>query len=71
MEDTATKKRIKRKFTPEYKRSAVALTKTPGRTATDVGKSLGIAVSLLGKWCRAEEVEGKDAHRGQGNRTGS
>lgn len=62
-------KKPKRKFTAEYKRSAVNLANSPGRTITDVAQSLGVGISLLGKWCKAQKIEGKEAFRGQGNRT--
>ena len=41
--------RIRRTFTPQFKREAVALLKQ-GRSATDVAHSLGIARSLLQRW---------------------
>src|SRR5258705_4893365 len=41
--------RIRRTFTPQFKKDAVALLKE-GRSATDVARSLGIARSLLQRW---------------------
>jgi len=41
--------RIRRTFTPQFKKDAVALLKE-GRSATDVAHSLGIARSLLQRW---------------------
>ena len=69
MEDGKREKKARRKFTAEFKSSAVSLARSPGRTITDVAKSVGVGVSLLAKWCQADLAEGKDAFRGQGNRT--
>lgn len=41
--------RIRRTFTPQFKKDAVALLKE-GRSASDVARSLGIARSLLQRW---------------------
>ena len=41
--------RIRRTFTPQFKKDAVALLKE-GRSASDVAHSLGIARSLLQRW---------------------
>jgi transposase len=45
----ARNSRIRRTFTPQFKKEAVALLKQ-GRSATDVAQSLGIARSLLQRW---------------------
>ena len=45
----ARNSRIRRTFTPQFKKEAVALLKQ-GRSATDVVQSLGIARSLLQRW---------------------
>ena len=39
-----------RKFTPEFKREAVRLVQTSGRTVEQVADDLGIGRSTLGKW---------------------
>jgi len=41
--------RVRRTFTPQFKKDAVALLKE-GRSASDVARSLGIARSLLQRW---------------------
>jgi transposase-like protein len=41
--------RVRRTFTPQFKRDAVALLRE-GRSATEVAQSLGIARSLLQYW---------------------
>jgi transposase len=45
----ARNNRIRRTFTPQFKKDAVALLKE-GRSASDVARSLGIARSLLQRW---------------------
>ena len=45
----ARNSRIRRTFTPQFKKDAVALLKE-GRSASDVARSLGIARSLLQRW---------------------
>jgi transposase len=52
----ARNSRIRRTFTPQFKKEAVALLKQ-GRSATDVAQSLGIARSLLQRW--KEQLEQK------------
>jgi len=39
--------RVRRTFTPEFKRDAVHLVVTEGRTVSEVARNLGIARSLL------------------------
>ena len=41
--------RVRRTFTPQFKKDAVALLRE-GRSATEVAQSLGIARSLLQRW---------------------
>ncbi len=47
--------RIRRTFTPQFKKDAVRLLRT-GRSATDVAESLGIVRSLLLRW--RDQLEG-------------
>jgi transposase len=61
--------RIRRTFTPQFKKDAVALLKE-GRSASDVARSLGIARSLLQRW--KEQLDCKrppEVFPGSGNRT--
>jgi transposase len=61
--------RIRRTFTPQFKKDAVGLLKQ-GRTATDVAQSLGIARSLLQRW--KDQLERKrpaEVFPGQGVRS--
>ena len=50
--------RIRRTFTPQFKKDAVRLLRT-GRSATDVAESLGIVRSLLLRW--RDQLEGSSA----------
>jgi transposase len=61
--------RIRRTFTPQFKKDAVALLKQ-GRTATDVAQSLGIARSLLQRWKdQLEKKRPAEVFPGQGIRS--
>lgn len=42
--------RVRRTFTPEFKRDAVRLVVTEGKTVSEVARNLGIARSLLQRW---------------------
>ena len=42
--------RVRRTFTPEFKRDAVALVTREGKTVSEVARNLGIARSLLQRW---------------------
>ena len=45
-------KRVQRDFTDEFKREAVRLTQTSGRTIRQVADDLGIGLSTLARWRR-------------------
>jgi|TARA_Y100001933_G_C19008915_1_gene567874 transposase len=57
----------RRKYTDEYKREAVELTRLPGATVTAVARDLGINAHMLGKWRTAIEKHGQEAFPGQGH----
>jgi transposase len=53
--------RVRRTFTPEFKRDAVALVEREGRTVSEVARNLGVARSLLQRWidqARDQERDG-------------
>ena len=60
--------RVRRTFTPQFKRDAVALVKK-GKTITEVARSLGVARSLLQRWKEQLDVESTEAFPGRGNTT--
>jgi len=45
-------KRTRRDFTEDFRREAVRLTQTSGRTISQVAKDLGIGLSTLTRWKR-------------------
>ena len=51
--------RVRRTFTPEFKRDAVALVTREGKTVSEVARNLGIARSLLQRWI--EQLADRDA----------
>ncbi len=61
--------RVRRTFTPQFKRDAVGLVKR-GRTITEVARSLGIARSLLQRWREQLDERSAEAFPGQGNASG-
>lgn len=59
------KARRRRKFTPEFKRDAVALVTDTGRSIAEVARDLGIYDSTLGNWVKASRAnndEDEDLH---------
>ena len=61
--------RVRRSFTPEFKRDAVRLVQE-GKTLTEVAQNLGIARSLLQYWKKQLEGARPDAFPGRGNASG-
>ena len=61
--------RVRRNFTPEFKRDAVRLLRG-GRSVTDVAESLGVARSLLQRWREQIEASSDEAFPGRGKQTG-
>ncbi len=59
-------KKTRRKFSPEFKREAVALADQSGQTITGVARDLGIAANLLGWWKRELREHKDQAFGGQG-----
>ena len=57
--------RVRRSFTPQFKRDAVDLVKR-GKTVTEVARSLGVARSLLRRWQEQLELKSDDAFPGHG-----
>ena len=58
--------RVRRSFTPQFKRDAVALVQQ-GKSVTEVARSLGIARSLLQRWKEQLETKKEEAFPGNGN----
>lgn len=62
-------KKTRRRYSEEYKREAVRMLEAGGRPGSAIARSLGIDVSLLYRWRTELSEDGKDAFRGNGNRT--
>ena len=45
------------KYSPEFRRDAVAMVLDEGRSIAEVGRSLGVNPGTLGNWVAAERVE--------------
>ena len=58
--------RVRRNFTPQFKKDAVALVQQ-GKTVTEVAQNLGIARSLLQRWKEQLAQRSEEAFPGQGN----
>jgi len=56
----------RRRYDAEFKRNAIALSQEPGRSASNVEQSLGIANGLIGRWKRQLEKNGELAFPGNG-----
>jgi transposase len=52
--------RVRRTFTPEFKRDAVKLVVKEGKTASEVSRNLGIARSLLQRWIEQDSIQERD-----------
>ena len=49
-------RRGRRKFSDEFKRDAVEIVRTSGKSIAEVARELGIYDSSLGNWVRQDEV---------------
>ena len=54
----------RRKYSEEFKREAVGLTRQPGASVSEVARDIGVGANLLFRWRRA--FEGKKAFPGSG-----
>lgn len=59
-------RRTRRKYSPEFKREAVALASQPGQTVVGVAADLGIGAGLIQRWKREFSRHGQQAFIGQG-----
>lgn len=56
----------RREYSPEFKREAVELSRTPGVTVARIAEELGIGANMLSRWRREQAADGEKAFRGQG-----
>lgn len=61
--------KAQRTCTQEFKREAVLLAQTSGKSLTQVAKDLGIADSTLSPWCQRSQQHGEEAFPGSGHQT--
>ena len=59
----------KRVFTPEFKREAVNLVETSGKSLAQVARDLGISDNTLHGWKQQMSRHGQDAFPGSGHQT--
>ena len=58
--------KTRRTYTDEFKREAVQLLETSGKSTRQLERELGIGKTCLSRWKRELEVKGKQAFSGQG-----
>ena len=56
----------RRKYSEEFKREAVGLTRLPGANVSQIARDLGIRANQLHRWRKALELSGKRAFPGNG-----
>lgn len=49
-------KRVRRKFSDEFKRDAVEIVRSSGKSIAEVARELGIYDSTLGNWVKQDEI---------------
>ena len=58
--------RQKRNYSPEFKREAIQLLQSNGKSATAIESELGITHGLLSRWKRKQDKNGQHAFPGKG-----
>ena len=61
-----TQKQIRRSYSNEFKRNAVALSEHPGRQVNEVAEKLGITEQILTRWRREHRRRGELSFPGNG-----
>lgn len=56
----------RRKYSPEFKREAVELTRQPGVSCRQVAKEIGINANMLSRWKREADAANGKAFSGTG-----
>jgi len=56
----------RRKFSEEFKREAVGLTRLPGASVAQIAQDLGVRSNLLWRWRREQGVHGNKSFVGAG-----
>ena len=63
--------RVRRTFTPEFKRDAVRLVVSEKKTVSEVARNLGIARSLLQRWIDQDRDQARDGSPRKAKGTGT
>ncbi len=58
METMERERRPRRSFSKEFKRDAVALVRSSGRTIAEVARDLDLTESALREWARQADIDG-------------
>jgi transposase len=61
----------RRTYTREFKREAVRLAETSGKSISEIERDLGITTGLLYKWRQRSVTRGEQAFPGKGHQTES
>lgn len=56
----------KRTYSPEFKREAIQLWQSSGKSASAIESELGITAGLLSRWKRNQDKNGQNAFPGKG-----
>jgi transposase len=59
----------RKKYSKEFKLDAISLVREQGYTRSEAARSLGITVSLLGRWVRENHAGDGQSFRGNGKLT--
>ena len=68
-EPTKSSNKHRQEYTPDFKREAVNLVETSGKSVPQVAKDLGISDSILYKWQKQLGNQGEQAFPGKGHQT--
>jgi transposase len=60
-----------KEYSVEYKREAVRLMETSGKSAVQIARELGVSDSVLCHWCKILAEKGEQAFPGKGHQTES
>ena len=60
---------IRRQYTSEFKREAIRLYETSGKSVRQIEMDLDITPGLLNKWCAGQRTRGQQAFVGTGHQS--
>jgi transposase len=61
--------KVQKTYTPEFKREAVRLAQTSGKSIAQVARELGISDTSIHQWCKELTEHGPEAFPGSGHQT--